>query len=39
VGVFLAIVFITRFVWRTTHRNALPPEGNVWQARLASIVH
>jgi cytochrome b561 len=38
-GVLLAVVFITRVVWRTAHGEALPPEGNVWLARLASIVH
>lgn len=38
-GALLAVVFVTRIVWRTAHRGGLPAEGDVWLARLASIVH
>jgi len=38
-GLLMAGVFFARFGWRMTRGRALPPEGNVWFARVASLVH
>jgi cytochrome b561 len=38
-GVTLVAVFITRFSWRMARGGVLPPEGNVWLARIARLVH
>ncbi len=38
-GVSLLVVFTARVIWRFAHGGVLPPEGNVWLARAARLVH
>jgi cytochrome b561 len=38
-GVTLVAVYTTRIIWRLSHGGVLPPEGNVWLARAARLVH